>query len=64
MIELIAKKRLPYAGKVYPAGAAFSASAKDARILTLAGIASPAEPEATVTRPRRQYRRRDMRAEA
>jgi hypothetical protein len=64
MIELIAAKRLSYAGKVYSAGAVFSASAADARILTLTGFASLAEPEATVTKPRRQYRRRDMRAEA
>ena len=64
MIELIAKRRLPYAGKVYEAGAAFSAGAADARILALAGLASLAESEASVTKPRRQYRRRDMRAEA
>jgi hypothetical protein len=66
MTPLIAKKRLTYAGKRYSIGDPFSASAGDARILTVTGLASFAEPEAppTVTKPRRQYRRRDMRAEA
>lgn len=69
MTNLIAKKRLTYAGKPYAVGAQFLASAEDARILTFAGVASLAEPEAPATpvaeaRVKRQYRRRDMRADA
>jgi hypothetical protein len=66
MTPLIAKKRLNYAGKQYAVGDPFSASVADARILVLSGIASAwlSEEPPTVTKPRRQYRRRDMRAEA
>jgi hypothetical protein len=69
MLNLIAKKRLTYAGKPYAVGDPFSASAADARILTVTGLASLAEAEAppalvAEARTKRQYRRRDMRADA
>lgn len=61
MQELIAKKRLDYAGKRYAIGAHFAATAEDARILTLVGLAAPVNAEPP---ERRRYRRRDMRAQA
>jgi hypothetical protein len=62
MTQLIANKRLDYAGKSLAAGERFEATAGDARTLTVTGLATLAEPEAQPAR--RRYKRRDMQAEA
>jgi hypothetical protein len=64
MKQLIAKNRLDYAGKTRLAGERFEATAGDARILTVTGLATLAEPEAQAPAARRRYKRRDMQAEA
>lgn len=62
MARLIAKKPCYYAGRTHPVGEVFEAIEGHARLLVLAGAAERQEPEAP--RQRRQYRRRDMQAEA
>ena len=63
MKQLIAKKRLSYAGKSIASGAQFAATDGDARILTVIGFAVEQEVLPDVPK-RRSYKRRDMRAEA
>jgi hypothetical protein len=66
MTNLIAEKTFFYGGKTRRKGDEFAATDAHALMLLRTRQASlNAAPEAaSVTKPRRQYRRRDMRAEA
>ena len=67
MTDLIAQSPFFYDGRTRRKGERFKATPKHAEMLILAkrAICCDDEPEAlpTVTKPRRAYRRRDMRAE-
>lgn len=65
MTKLIAQKSFFYGGRTLRKGEAFDATPAHAEMLLRTRQATAQEVEAapTVTKPRRQYRRRDMRAE-
>ncbi len=60
MPQMIAKKCFRYAGRSLHAGEEFSATAPDARALSVTGLAVLS----TEAPKKRLYRRRDMRAQA
>lgn len=70
MTKLIAEKAVFYAGRTRRKGEVFEATRPHAALLLKTRqVRAHAEPEAVpaepvAARPRRQYRRRDMRAEA
>ncbi len=72
MTQLIAEKPVFYCNRTRRAGEVFSASPAHAALLLKTGLVKvhdaeeepPASVEASPARARRQYRRRDMRAEA
>ena len=67
MTELIAKCLVFYAGRTRRKGERFNATERHAAMLVQAGRATLAEPAEIAPEPvrtRRQYRRRDIRAEA
>ena len=67
MTDLIAKAPFFYGGRTRRKGDRFTATERHAAALIHAGRATraePDEPESQPVRARRQYRRRDLRAEA
>ena len=68
MTQLIADKLVFYAGRTRRKGEVFTATPAHAALLlktrSVRVYESAAETAPTVAKPRRQYRRRDMRAEA
>lgn len=68
MPQMIPKNALAYGGVSRPAGEPFQASARDARVLVVTGLATYAPDAAEATpapkpRTRGRYKRRDMQAE-
>lgn len=70
MTKLIAERPVFYAGRTRRKGEVFEATAADAKLLLLTRQVKAQETEVDtepavelVAKPRRQYRRRDMRAE-
>lgn len=68
MTQLIAQSPVFYAGRTRRKGEVFEASEAHAALLLktrqVRAVQEAMDPPATVAKPRRQYRRRDMRAEA